>query len=510
MKTFGFAIIFTLCTFLLRAQDSLSIINLGENINSEYDEAFPLISPDGQSLYFIRSDHPKNTFGTNLSQDIWYSRFDKSKDEWKSAVRMDFPFNQQRFNSIMGITPDGHTMMIKGAYKKGTYKSRGLSFSHKTRRGWTLPEKLNIKNYEKMSKGKYEGAYLCGDGKTVIINMSETPDDPNCDLYVSFMQPNGNWTQVMKLSSRINTKYNEASPFLAADGVTLYFASNKPGGYGDFDIYKTKRLDDTWTNWSEPINLGPQINSSGREAYYTIAASGEYAFMVSNVNSIGKSDIVMIKLTESAKPDPVVLVTGKVLNAKTNEPVDAFVSYEILPEGFEAGQAISDPEDGSYNIVLPYGKKYGFSAVAEGYLPVSEYIDLSAFSTYQEVNRNLYLVPVEEGQTIRMNNIFFETGSANLREESFPELDRVARFLLNNKKINIEIAGHTDNVGGEELNMQLSSERAAAVRTYLLSKGVHADKITSKGYGESKPVADNESEEGRAENRRVEFTILRK
>lgn len=510
MKKIGFACFLILFPFLLWAQDSLSIINLGESINSKYDEVYPLISPDGSSLFFVRSDHPENTFGLTVSQDIWYSKYDKEKQEWKPSKRMDFPFNQQRFNSIMGITPDGRTLMIKGAYKNGKYKSRGVSFSYKSRRGWSLPEMLNIQGYEKMSKGKYEGAYLCGDGKTIIFYMSEVENDPTCDLYVSFMNGNGSWTKPYSLGNRINTKYTEACPFLASDGVTLYFASDKPGGLGESDIYKTKRLDNTWTNWSEPENLGPVINSSARETYYTIAASGDYAFMTKYSEEAAKSDIVMIKVADHAKPEPVVLISGKVYNAKTKEPLGAFVSYEILPSGQEIGQAIADPEDGSYTIILPYGKKYGFSAVAEGFIPVSENLDLSAFRSYQEIQKDLYLVPVEEGQVIRLNNIFFETGSANLREESYPELDRVARFLDGNKKITIEISGHTDDVGSDTFNLTLSADRAAAVRQYLLSKGISDNKISSKGYGETKPLAENISEEGRAQNRRVEFTILKK
>jgi flagellar motor protein MotB len=254
----------------------------------------------------------------------------------------------------------------------------------------------------------------------------------------------------------INTPYLEGCPFLASDGVTLYFSSTKPGGLGDADIYRTRRLDESWTKWSMPENLGPAINSSNRETYYSLSASGDYAFMVTNPGEHGKSDIVKVRIEEKERPDPVVLVSGRVLNAITREPLEAAIEYEILAEGKKLGVAESDPETGEYKMVLPKGKQYGFSAEAGGFLSVSENLDLSNLSSYKEIEKDLLLVPIQKGQTVRLNNIFFESGSAVLKPESFPELDRLAVILNIRKSMEIEIVGHTDFTGEETLNQELS------------------------------------------------------
>jgi outer membrane protein OmpA-like peptidoglycan-associated protein len=300
------------------------------------------------------------------------------------------------------------------------------------------------------------------------------------------------------------------SPFLASDGVTLYFASDRFGGFGSNDIWFSTRLDDSWTKWSKPVNMGANINTEEFEAYYSIDAEGEYAYMVSYNNTYGQGDIVRVKLLENQKPRPVTLISGKVIDAKTRKPLAANVRYEVLPKGNLSGNASSNPSNGAYKLVLPSGHKYGFLASAEGYLPVSENIDLTEQIKYSEIQRDLELVPIESGETIRLNNIFFETGKYDLSPESFPELDRLALVFASNPNFAIEVEGHTDNVGNDKKNTELSLQRAKSVKNYLQSKGVKEDKINAKGYGKTKPVAENDSDENRQKNRRVEFKILSK
>ena len=266
----------------------------------------------------------------------------------------------------------------------------------------------------------------------------------------------------------------------------------------------SKRLDDTWQNWTEPVNLGPQINSSAWDAYFTIPASGDYFYMIRN------GDLVKIKAKEEQKPNPVVLITGKVLNSKTNEPIGTAINYFDLATGNEIGIASSNPKTGEFTIILPYGKNYSFKATAQGYYSVTENLDLSAVSSYKEISKNLLLSPIETGQVIRINNIFFETAKSILKQESFFELDNLAKLLTDNPSMEIFIAGHTDNVGNDEYNNKLSKERAAAVVTYLTGKNIVASRLTSDGFGKTKPVADNSNDDGKALNRRVEFTINKK
>jgi outer membrane protein OmpA-like peptidoglycan-associated protein len=272
-------------------------------------------------------------------------------------------------------------------------------------------------------------------------------------------------------------------------------------------MFMTKRLDDTWEHWSEPQNLGPDFNTKDWDAYYTVPASGEYAYFVSNKDAIGGLDIFRAKLPPSLKPEPVVLVSGNVLDAKTNKPLAADIHYEILPGAVDAGIAHSNPRDGSYKIVLPAGKMYGFRAEVKGYIPVDENLDVKKITEYKEIHRDLKLVPFEAGETVRLNNIFFDFNKSVLHVESNAVLDRLVNMLDQQSAIKLEIVGHTDNVGTPSFNKKLSESRAEAVKNYLISKGIAKTRIKSSGLGATKPVATNDSEEGRQQNRRVEFTI---
>jgi OmpA-OmpF porin, OOP family len=497
------------------------IENLGNMVNSEYNEINPLISPDGNMLFFARVSHPQNTNGTNGSQDIWYSEL--QNDQWSLARRMGNPLNKDEYNCAYSITPDGNKLLIMGAYNNGTYETRGFSMSKRTVNGWSNPQKLVIPNLESLSKGVYMSGVLSNDGKTLLMSFSEKKKSTKDDLYASFLQKNGLWTKVLYLGNDVCTdEFTETTPFLASDGVTLYFSSDRTGGQGSNDIYYTKRLDKTWEKWSKPVNLGPVINTEGYDAYYTVAASGDYAYMVSKKNTLGKGDIIRIKLKGdgsqpesstpiAAAPEAVVLVSGKVIDPKTGKPIDAKIIYENLLDGVEIGTAQTNPLTGEYKIVLPKGKKYAFRAIAKDYLAESQNIDLTNIETYKEItNSNLKLVAIEEGAKIALNNLFFDTGKADVRPDSYPELDRIALSVTENAKLIIEIGGHTDNVGKDEANQKLSQERADSVREYIVGKGIEPDRIQSKGYGETQPIQTNDTEEGRQANRRVEVKILKK
>ncbi|MCX6164607.1 MAG: OmpA family protein, partial [Ignavibacteriae bacterium] len=270
--------------------------------------------------------------------------------------------------------------------------------------------------------------------------------------------------------------------------VTLYFESKGHGGFGGFDVLMSKRLDDTWKNWSTPINLGNTINTKEDDQEYYITAKGDYAYFASSDNSFGEIDIFRIKLPEKVKPKPVVLIYGKVLNAKTNEPVEAEIKYEILSSGVEAGIANSNPNDGSYKIILPYGKNYGYSAKANGYYSISENINLEKLSEYKEIEKNLYLAPIEVGEVVRLNNVFFDFNKFEIKQESIPELKRVVKFLNDYPSVEIELSGHTDNVGTIEYNQLLSEQRVIAIAAYIITSGISKGRITVIGFGETQPA----------------------
>ena len=475
--------------------------NLGANVNSFYTELLPVISPDGNTLYFVRDEHPDN----KGSQDIWYCT-KLSDGTWSKAIHLGAPLNNDKANFVASVTPDGNKVLLGGTYLKDG--SRGISFSNKNARGiWNDPVKVDIRNY--YNRNDYNEYCMSNSGKVILMTVERDDTYGDKDVYVSFLKDDGSWTEPVNLGPVVNTACGETSPFLAADDKTLYYSTKGFPTFGSNDIFMTKRLDDTWKNWSEPVNLGPQLNTEKWDAYYTISSSGDFAYFVSSDNSLGNEDIFRVALPQEVKPDPVALVSGHVLNAKTHQPITANITYQFLPEGKEGGIATSSPSDGSYKIILPYGKKYAFLASAPGFISVNENLDLSDLKSYEEVTKDLYLVPIEVGQTVRLNNIFFETGKSDLLKDSYFELDRLVKVLLDNPTMEIEIEGHTDNVGSDASNITLSKNRAKAVYDYLVAKGISASRLKSNGYGKTRPVATNDTDDGRAQNRRVQFTIIK-
>ncbi|MEP6674155.1 MAG: OmpA family protein [Ferruginibacter sp.] len=499
---------------IITAETILQVENLGPNINTILPELRPTISADGNLLFFICQNHPQNTkYGeVRNSQDIWFAERD-SFGKWGEAVHLGYPLNTYYYNAVYWISPDNNRILIRGAYINGDYAGKGVSMCQLQENGnWSKPQMLLISNYAKYDRGRQNGASMAHDGQTLFFYMADEDNGYYNELYVSFLRKDGTWTEPKNLGKKINLKnYNHTTPYLAPDGVTLYFSSNRPGGLGNMDIWKTKRLDNSWQKWSEPENLGSPINTEDMDTFFTLDAGGEYAYMSTALNSIGESDIVRIKLLEREKPDPVILVDGNVYNKKTNQPLSASLIYETLPDGTVAGNGISNPADGSFKIVLPYDKNYLIRAQADHFFAISENFNLDSLikAGNRTIHKDLYLVPIEVGAVVRLNNVYFDFDKWNLRPESFVELDRVVKMLAENPAIEIEMSAHTDSRGSDDYNFKLSDNRARSVMEYIISKGIAAARIISKGYGETKPVATNETDDGRQLNRRVEFTILK-
>jgi OmpA-OmpF porin, OOP family len=328
------------------------------------------------------------------------------------------------------------------------------------------------------------------------------------DIYVSFLQEDSTWTEPLNLSGTINTAGEETGAFLAPDDKTLYFSSNGYSGFGGSDIFVTRRLDDTWTNWSEPENLGPTINSQYEDLFFNIPGNSDFAYYSQGVSE-DDLDIFRVAMPLFKRPDPVIMVRGKLRDSKTREPIEAQIIYERLSDGTEIGITLSNPSTGEYEIMLPSGVLYGIRATAENYLSVNENLDLTNFKgdENETVTKDLFLVPIEKDATVVLNNVFFDFDKAILKSESYPELDRVAETMENRPTLSIEISGHTDSVGPEQYNLGLSERRAEAVAEYLRSKGIANDRLIVKYYGETVPVEPNTTVEGRSKNRRVDFKI---
>ncbi len=506
-KIFTFLLLFL--PFISQSQESsekeeYELVGLGKKVNTRFHESAPIISSDGKTLYFFVANHPQNYLGKSGSQDIWYSERD-STGEWGEAIHMSSPLNKHRFNQVFNVLNDGNTLLIRGGNAKD---SEGFSVTHRTKNGWSKPEELKVKDYAKMKKGIYSGGCMSLDGKVLILYFSEKEKGRYSDLYVSFLQPDGDYSRP-KLIAQLNTHMDEFGPFLAPDGKTLYFASNRSGGLGGMDIWVTKRLDNTFQKWSAPQNMGEPVNTTGFDSYYSVDASGKDAFTTRAYMSAdgGSLDILGLRPKQKPKaPEPMLLLAGTVYNRKSGEPMEAIIDY--YADGEVKGQVRSSL-NGEYKIEVFSPGKWILAASADGFLYLEESVSIHPKTAKKEIRKDLYLTPMEIGTTVRLNNIFFDFDKTTLRDESFPELDKVVELLNKNEGLEIEIGGHTDDYGSDDYNLKLSQGRSEEVRKYIIQKGISTYRVYAQGYGESKPEVGNDTEEGRQINRRVEFKILK-
>lgn len=470
---------------------------LPESISSkDFEEANPVISPDGKTLFCARKDCNMNL--DSNKDDVWYSSKDASGN-WSAMKNLGRPINNNDYNFVISCSPDNNTLLVGNTYKSdGSVNGPGLSIATRSISGWNVPQEVVMDDYQ--NKNSFVAYFLTNDNKHLLISVERDGGLGLKDIFVCELKPDNTWSKPKSLGNVINTFDEETNPFLASDGKTLYFSSKGHPGYGGFDLFVSKRLDDTWTNWSKPKNLGNIINSVDYELSIYLSAKGDKAY-------IGKARDIY-EIDNSVKIDPVVLIKGKVYDNKTKKTLSVPIVYNNLKTNTNAGKAISNPVDGSYSIVLPFGQKYSFMAEKEGYYAVTENIDVTSLNEYKEIEVDLYLSPIEKGEVIRLNNIFFDSGKYDLLSESYAELDKLHAILLNNPTMKIEISGHTDAVGSDTDNLTLSNNRANAVMQYLLKKGVNGNRLSAKGYGETKFIATNETEKGKQKNRRVEFLIL--
>jgi len=493
----------------------LVVERLDTNVNSDYSEYNPLLSPDGKTLYFSRKNHPENAGGISDKEDIWYSELG-ADGKWTLAKNMGSQFNnnQPNFVNTVSATPDGKSviLLLGNKYLEKGKMVAGVSISSNIGGTWSDPKPLEIENdYNYNEKANY---FLANTRKALLMSVERDDSEGGRDLYVSFEKEDGKWTQPLNLGKSINTVGEESAPFLASDDKTLYFSSNGFSGYGGSDVYMSKRLDDTWTNWSDPENLGPDINTTLDDLFFNIPSTSEYAYYSRGV-TVDNSDIFRVKMPMFMTPEPIVIVKGKLVDAKTGEPIGAKIIYERLPDGKEVGVTYSDPKTGEYEIHLPGGHLYGFRAEADGHISENQNLDLRGFTKDGVLaDKNITLAPIEVAvvdvnTTIKLNNIFFDFDKAVLRAESFPELNRIVTMMKEKSTMQVEIAGHTDPIGTEEYNLGLSKRRANAVSNYLIKQGVEAARINTVFFGESKPIDTTQTREGNRKNRRVEFKILK-
>lgn len=512
-------------SLLEAAEEGLVVTNLGSGINTEASEYKPTPTADGLQLYFTGSDR-SDCYG---GDDVFVSELENGK--WQKAVNLGKSINTDSHESIQSISADGNRISLYGHYEE-SFGEGDIFYADKTAYGWG-----DIQHFPKPVNSQYFDAngFMTSDGKAILF-VSDRPGGigsfhakptianastryhgdywGNTDIYVCLLTEEG-WSDPINLGPTINTPYTEYTPFLHPDGKTLYFSSDGHYGLGRLDVFKTVRLkEETWTEWSEPVNLGKEINTADEDWGYKVATAGDVAYFSARGKSsgYGGDDIYSITLPKEVRPEPVATISGKVTDG-SGSPLDAAIKWEDLSTGENVGQLKSDPQDGSYFIPLPLGRNYGYYAEKEGYYPASSNIDLrnetESLNITEDIVLRLIKEIMEDTIAVEIKNIFFDFDKYELKPESFPELNRLAKILKEYPETKVEISGHTCSIGTDEYNHDLSNRRAQSVVNYLISVGCDGAKLVSRGYGESEPKWSNETEKGRTKNRRVEFRFLK-
>jgi len=494
-------------------------IALGSSINSEYNELRPLISPEANTLFFSRQNHPENTGGVNDDEDIWIAKRDTTSGDWLQAQNIGRPLNNKGPNYISSISSDGDAMLLLlgNAYYSRNRMTQGVSMSIKNEDGtWSQPKNLDIANdYNLSDKANY---FLSDDMETIVMSVERKDSHGDRDLYVIFLKDDGSWSQPLNLGGQVNSAAEESAPFLAKDGKTMFFSSKGFSGYGNYDIFLSRRLDDTWTNWSEPENLGAGFNSREDDIFFNFTENDEYAYFTRG--SRDNTDIYKVKLPYYQKPEMlasmlggkytnpnvIISIKGKTFDASTRRPIESSIEFVRIHDDAQIELVASDTIKG-YAITLPQGFHYQIIAKSDGYYNSVDTLNLANITASIEIVKDLYLDPIVKNQPVVLNNVYFDFDSDIIRPESFPELDKLSEMLLDNPNLHMTIDGHTCSMGTDIYNLDLSNRRAGSIVDYFLTKGVLASHLTFNGYGESLPIASNDDEAGRELNRRVEFEL---
>jgi flagellar motor protein MotB len=510
--------------------------NLGEHVNSRYDDYNPVFGVGDTALYFTSrrpvNKSKRNPIDNKYNEDIYLAPLTEGK--FDAAVRLGKPFNTKHNNSLLGISSGGDKLFLyRGDIEGGDIQ---VTEWNDKRGKWGNPRGLSSKL---SSRDGETSAFLMPEGDELyFISRNSDITQGGKDIMVSRIDVKGRWTKPTGISNLINTEYDEEGIFITPDGNTLYFASQGHNSMGGFDIFRSQKQPNG--TWSNPENLGYPINTPDDEVFYITDATGQFGYYSAiREGGQGAKDIYKVIYLGAEKElifrtrdqlvagpelpktgvltvpklynvDTSYVVTGKVLDTIMGViPLVGKISFMDATTGKTESFVISD-STGKYTARLPEGKVYGVEIHAAGYLYFLDVLDLSGASNQEMIHLNFYLRKVEVGTKVVLDNIYFETGKAVLRPESFDALDQVFRFLENNPSIRLEISGHTDNTGSLRINERLSRERAKAVVDWLVGKGIAPDMLDYEGYADTQPVATNDTAEGREKNRRVEFKVISK
>lgn len=483
-------------------------INLGPNINTDAPEYFPCITADSEIFLFTRVIQDHRVRG-GRQEDFFVSH--RTGGGWSQSsplAEVNTPFNE----GAPTISADGQLLIYTACESYGgdwgPYDGLGscdLFVARRVGDHWGKGENLRtVNSYDWDSQPSFSA-----DGKTLyfVRGKYDGTGIAQQDIYYAELQPNGEWSKAKRIPGEINTPFEEESVMIHPDGETLYFSSNGHPGMGGLDIFVSKKQEDG--TWGKPQNLGYPINTGKDENSLLVDAGGELAYFASDrAGGFGDLDLYRFILPERARPNKVTYVTGEVFDSKSLRRLEARVELIDLETGSTVVEAYSDPQTGSFLVVLPPGKDYALNVARPDYLFYSDHFSLKETKVGEPFSLEIPLEKMKEGSRIVLNNVFFDTDSYVLKLESMVELDKLVMMMQESTKLAIEIGGHTDNIGSDGDNQELSERRAQAVVDYLVSQGIRADRLAARGYGETIPVASNESAAGRALNRRTEMKVL--
>lgn len=466
--------------------------NIGDAINSTESEYFPSLTIDGKELIFTRR--------TGNNEDFYVS---KRKDStWEKAQPAPGDVNTSLNEGAQNISQDGQWLVFTGCNRPDGFGSCDIYLSLLTDNGWG--EAINLGG--RINSDQWESQpCLSPDKRDLYFASRRFGGLGGCDIYVSHLQPNGRWSEPENLGPTVNTPGDEQCPFIHADNQTLYFTSNYWPGYGDEDLFYSRK--GPGGDFSKPVNLGFPINTIDREGTLFITADGKTAYYASDkTDTKGGLDIYSFELREDLRPFRTLWVKGQVFDKKTSKGLPSDVELTDLATRRVISKVQTD-ETGHYLITLPVGKDYVFNVNRKGYLFYSDNFMLVKNAPDSIYEKNIPLQPIEVNASVVLNNIFFDVNKFDLRPESQIELDKVVQLMNDNPSVKVEISGHTDNVGKPADNLALSDKRSKTVVAYLINKRISPQRFTYKGLGETQPIADNKTEEGRAKNRRTEMKI---
>ena len=494
--------------FIMKAKASpvpFKPLNMGAAVNSSKDEYFPSITADKKTLIYTR----KLDYDRLENEDFYISNWDGKK--WTTSYNIGGPVNTKDNEGAQSITADGRYIFYTKCgvpgddMKMGAVGGCDIYATSKKGKEWEVPFNLG----QNVNSPFWDAQpSMSADGKTLYFVSARKGGRGGKDIWMSTFDGK-KWMAAVNCGPTINTKKDEESPFIHPDGHTLYFSSDGHIGMGSYDLFvSTKDIDG---NWSVPLNLGYPINDEGIERGLYVNTDGTLAYIASErEKGFGGLDIYTFDLPEHAQPAKVTYVKGVVSDAKSKKKLASDIELLDLATGDLHTITWSDGIIGEYLVCIPTGKNYALNVARDKYLFHSENFSLEGVKSYEPFIINVALDPIEIGKTVVLKNIFFELGSAELKTESGVELNKLKLYLELNTTVKIEIGGYSDTIGEEAFNLDLSTRRAKAVYDWLITQQADVDRVTYKGYGEANPIASNDTDEGRSQNRRTEFKVVGK